>query len=430
MNEALLHSIWKYKLLRQSIFKGSKGEDIEVISIGEHNQDSGPDFFNSKVRINNVLLVGNVEIHIKTSDWLKHNHHNDKAYDNIILHVVYENDREILQNEQNNVSLVELRHLIPSTLLDQYNQLQVSKQTLACGKSIQNVAGFKWKSWMDRLAITRLEEKTSYIEHLFSYSRNNYEDTLYVLLFRNFGFKINNEPFELLGKTLPFSLIKKYRDQPLKIQAMLFGVAGLLDELFEDKFPRQLQNEYVFLKHKHNFQQIKKEQWKFSKTRPANFPTIRLSQLSALLENETSLYHLIDQKPGFQLISKFFSVEPNQYWNNHFRFDNESISVSKSLGDAAIESIIINTIVPFLFFLSKHSNKEELADYAMDLLSQLPAEKNKKTKEFSFMGMPPLNALESQAQIYLLDNFCSKKRCLHCQVGESLLKSSLNMSMQ
>ena len=278
MDEALLHTIWKYKLLGQSQFIGSKQELIEVVSIGEHNQDSGPDFFNSKIKINDVLLAGNVEIHIKTSDWLKHKHQKDKAYDNIVLHVVFEHDKELNQNETFNVSVLELKKYIKPSLLEKYQQLQLSKQSIACGKSIATVPDIIWKSWLDRLAVTRIEQKTEYIEHLFDFSKQNHEDALYMLLCRNFGFKINNDAFELLAKSLPYSVLKKYSDNSLQIEALLFGVGGFLDDMFEDKYPKQLQNEFEFLRHKHQLIALKKENWKFSKTRPVNFQTIRISQ--------------------------------------------------------------------------------------------------------------------------------------------------------
>lgn len=424
MNEALLHTIWKYKLLGQIKFKGSKEEDIEIISIGEHNQDSGPDFFNSKVKINDIVLAGNVEIHIKTSDWLKHNHQQDKAYDNIVLHVVYEHDKELSQNEKFNVSILELKNYIKPSLLEQYNHLQVSKQIIPCGKSISTVPEIIWKAWLDRLAISRIEEKTSYIEHLFEYCKHNHEDALYLLLCRNFGFKINNDAFELLGKTLPYSILKKYADNSIQIDALLFGTAGFLDELFEDKYPKQIQNEFEFLKHKHQLVPLKKELWKFSKTRPVNFPTIRIAQLSSLVNKQQSLYHLIEQKPDIKTLQSFFELEPNIYWNTHYKFDTESEESSKQFGETALQNIVINTIVPYLFFMSKHNANNDFVEYALDLLSHLPAEINTKTKEFIKLGTKPINALESQAQIYLLDNLCSKKACLRCNVAEFLLKNS------
>jgi len=424
MNEAFLHTIWKYKLLGQTQFKGSKQEDIEIISIGEHNQDSGPDFFNSKIRINNIVLAGNVEIHFKTSDWLKHQHQNDKAYDNLVLHVVYEHDKELTQNEQYNVSVLEIKNYISPSLLEQYNQLQRSKQVIACGKAITKVSDIVWKSWLDRLAITRIEQKTKYIEHLFYYTKQNHEDALYILLCRNFGFKINNEAFELLGKSLSYSILKKYADNSTQVEALLYGVAGFLDELFQDKYPKQLQNEFEFLKHKHQLIPLKKEHWKFSKTRPINFPTVRISQLANIIGKQKSLYHLIEEKPDLGTLKAYFDSEPNSYWRTHFKFDSESEDSPKLLGDKAFHSILINTIVPYLFFMSKHNLHADFVDYALDLLSQLPAEVNTKTKEFTKLGVKTDNALESQAQIQLLDTFCTKKLCLQCNVAEFLLKNS------
>jgi hypothetical protein len=247
---------------------------------------------------------------------------------------------------------------------------------------------------------------------------------LYLLLCRNFGFKINNDAFELLGKSLSYSTLKKYADNPIQIESLLFGVAGLLEELFEDKYPKQLQNEFEFLKHKHQLVPIKKESWKFSKTRPVNFPTIRIAQLASLVNKQQSLYHLIEQKPDLKTLQSFFELEPNLYWKTHYKFDAESEESSKQFGETAFQNIVINTIVPYLFFMSKHNTNTDFVEYALDLLSQLPAEVNTKTKEFAKLGIKTENALESQAQIYLLDNLCSKKACLHCNVAEFLLKSS------
>jgi hypothetical protein len=424
MNEALLHTIWKFKLIGKTDFIGTKKEVIEVVSIGEHNQDSGPDFFNSKIKINGVLLVGNVEIHCKTSDWLKHHHQNNKAYDNLILHVVFDHDVDLIQNENFNVSVLQLNQYVSQELLNQYNSMQLSKQPIPCGKSISSVPTIVWKSWLDRLAVSRIEDKILYIEHLFDYCNQNFEDTLYVLLCKNFGLKINNDAFELLGKTISYSILKKYADNGIQIESLLFGAAGLLEELFEDKYPKQLQNEFEFLKHKHQLQSIKKEHWKFSKTRPLNFPTVRIAQLAAIISNKKSLYHLLEQKPDLKTLKQFFNVEPNKYWDSHYKFDVISDECLKPIGNSAFELIIINTVVPFLFFMVKHNSNTDLMDYALDLLAKLPAEINTKTKEFLKLGVKAENAVDTQALIYLLDNYCQKKACLSCKIGENLLKQS------
>jgi hypothetical protein len=424
MKEELLHTIWKYKLTGTVDYIGTKQEAIKIISIGEHNHHSGPDFFNSKVEINGLLLVGNLEIHVKTSDWLKHKHQYDKAYDNLVLHVVYEHDVELPQNEQYNVSVLELKNHIKSSLLHQYQSIESSKQKIPCGKSITTVSPIIWKSWLDRLAVSRLEDKTNYISTIFNSVQQNLEETLYVLLCRNFGFKINNDAFELLAKSTPYYLLKKHADQPLQLEALLYGNAGFLDDLFKEKYPISLQNEFEFLKHKYALIPLKKEIWKFSKTRPSNFPTIRLSQLICLISKQQSLFHFIEKQPTIPQLKNYFNVETNVYFKSHFKFDSPVTECSKHLGDSAFYNIVINTIVPFLFFVSKQNFNADLQDYAFDLLEQIPAEINTKTKAFTNLGVIPESALETQAMIKLHDSYCSIKSCLNCHVAEFLLKNS------
>lgn len=422
MNEALLQLIWKHKLLGQLRFAGTKNESIEIQSIGEHNQDSGPDFFNSKVCIDGVVLAGNVELHIKTSDWLKHQHQQNKAYDNLILHVVYEHDIELKQNEKYNVSVIELKPYIKPNLIEQYKSLQNSKQQIACGKTVTTVPDIIWKPWLDRLAISRLELKVNYLEHLFEFTNQNYEDVLYILLCRNFGFKINNDAFELLAKSLSYTVLKKYCHNQIQVEALLFGTAGFLEEPFEDDYPKLLQNEFEFLKHKHKLIPLEKTIWKFAKTRPVNFPTIRISQLANLIGKQQSLFHLLETKPGIKELRMFFDINTSTYWQDHFKFDNKAETSLKPLGDNAFEIIVINTVIPFLFFYSKKTFNDELSDYALNLLSHLNPEDNVKTKNYSSLGINIENALESQALIQLYDSFCSKKACLNCRVAEYLLK--------
>lgn len=424
MNEALLHTIWKYRLLGRQDFTGTRGEQIRVISAGEHNNDSGPDFFNAKISINQLLLAGNVEIHVRTSDWLRHQHQNNKAYNNLVLHVVYEHDTVLSQNNEFNVSVLELKPLISPTLIETYLSLESSKQSIACGKSIASFESFRWIAWLDRLAVNRLEQKAAYISHLFEYNANDFSETLYILLARNFGFKINHDAFELLAKSLPYRLLKTYADNELRLEALLFGVAGLLDEPLSDRYPRLLQNEFELLKHKHRLVPLKKEIWKFSKTRPVNFPTIRLSQLAQLLGKSQSLYHLLEEYPSEEILRHFFEVKAHTYWDTHFKFDAVSAGKPKYLGDVAFRSIMINTIVPFLFFRYTRSGREADRAYAMELLAKIDAEVNRKTSLFAVLGMKAQNALESQAQTELYDSFCSSKACLRCQVAEFLLKAS------
>lgn len=424
MTEAFLQAIWKHKLVGKTHFTGTKYETIEIISQGEHNQDSGPDFFNSKVRIDGVLLAGNVELHLSTSDWLKHNHHKNKAYDNLVLHVVYEHDCTLPQNEHYNVSVLELKPYLKPSLVEQYHDLQNSKQKIPCAKSILQCPDTLWDLWLERLAISRMELKSEYIEHLFQYTKHNFEETLYLLLCRNFGFKINSEPFELLAKNIPLGILKKYTNNQFQIESILFGVSGLLEGQFEDIYPKQLQNEFEFLKQKHHMHSLKPELWKFSKTRPVNFPTIRLAQFASLLCKPLSLFQLIENKASIDDLQDYFNVDTATYWRTHYKFDVDSEDSEKSLGAFAFQNIVINTVVPFLIFISKHSAKEIFAEYALELLENIDPEVNVKTRNYSELDVVNKHALHSQGQIHLYDHYCSKKQCLQCHVGQYLLKQA------
>lgn len=424
MNEAFLHAVWKYRLLARQDFTGTQGEAIRILSAGEHNPDSGPDFFNARVMIDGLLMAGNVEIHVHTSDWLRHRHQHDAAYNNLVLHVVYEHDANLGQNQQFRVPVLELKPLVSGSLIAAYRQLEASKLTIPCGRSMASVPAIHLRAWFDRLGVSRLERKASYIRHLFAYTGNDYAETLHIVLLRNFGFKINHEAFELLAKSLPYTLLRRYSDDPLRLEALLFGAAGLLDEPMQDHYPQLLQNEFEVLRHKHRLIPLAPEIWKFSKTRPVNFPTIRLSQLASLIGRNGSLYHLLEEQPTVERLRRFFSVDTHPYWHSHFKFDVSSTTSPKPFGETAFQSIVINTIVPFLFFRHAGEGNDSGRTYALDLLSALPPEENRKTRLFSALGILAQNALESQAQTELYDGFCSKKACLRCQVAEHLLKAS------
>jgi hypothetical protein len=421
INELFLQTLLANKLLAQSNFVGTNNEAIEIMSIGELNKDSGPDFFNSKVKVNEILLAGNIEVHVKSSDWLKHKHQSDKAYDNIILHIVFEHDKDIEQNLSHNVSVLELKNYIPQHVLTNYQNLAFSKNKIPCGASILSVNEMVWKSWLNRLMVSKLEDKTKTISNLFNYLECNYDETLYITLIRNFGFKVNNDAFELLGKSLPFKVLKKYADNLVQLEALLFGTAGLLNDTFDDKYLKTLQNEYEFLKRKHKLSDLSKEIWKFSKTRPVNFPTIRIAQFAALIHKQTSFYHFIENKPNIKQLKTLFDIDVSEYWQHHYVFDDVELFKKKPLGKTSFELIVINSIVPFLFFMSKQD--DSFIEYAFDLLTELSPEENSKTNEYYKLGIKIDNSFESQALIYMYDSFCSKKACLHCGIGNDLLKS-------
>lgn len=423
MTESLLHYIWKYRLFNTPFLCGTKAEQIELVHVGEHNTDSGPDFFNARLRIDDVLLAGNVEIHLRTSDWLRHRHQYDKAYDNLILHAVFEHDAELPQNIANNVTVLQMSRFIDDHVLKQYGSITHSKGLVACGRGIATVPELVWKSWLSRLAVSRLEDKVKYIDQLFEYTGHHFEDTLYLTLCRNFGFKVNGVAFELLAKQLPYNVIKKHADNPLAVEALLFGTAGFLDEPHEADYARQLQNEFDFLRHKYKLVPLKKELWKFMRLRPVNFPTIRLAQLAAVFCKNRSLFHTIEALPSYREVLSFFDVKPHTFWQSHYRLDLASPPQARPIGESSVASLLINTVVPYLLFLSRRHQSQHFADHALDLLSAMKPENNIKTRPYEALGVKVESALESQAMIHLHDQFCSARRCLDCSVAGFLLKS-------
>ncbi len=424
MQEELLHFIWKYRLIKPQELISVNGNKIKIIHPGELNSDSGPDFFNAKIKIGNITLAGNVEIHTKSSDWIKHKHQNDNSYNNLILHVVYEHDKSILQNTNHNVEVLELKKIIDKTILQKYNKLLSSKQNIPCSNQIKSVPLIKLNSWLQRMQIERLQVKTEYIKQIFEISGHDYAQTFYLLFARNFGFKVNSEVFELLAKNLPLEILLKHKDSLLQLEALLFGTAGFLEQSYKHKYAQQLQNEFEFLKNKYRLKPIKKNLWKFLRLRPANFPTIRLSQFALIIHHAAQLFSNPILYKDFKVLKKSICVEPNGYWLNHYKFDDEATKNTKALGESSVQNIVINTMAPFLFFYGQQTAKEDFCEAALNSFDKLKFEDNHKTKQFVKAGLKFKNSGDSQALINLYDNYCNKKQCIKCGVAANLLTKS------
>jgi len=421
--EDLLQFAWQHKLLKPGPIVTTSGKELTVLKPGELNKDSGPDFFNAQIRINNITLAGNIEVHIKTSDWLKHNHQTDKTYDNIILHVVYKNDIELEQNKRNNVEVIELMHLLPEHLLSQYTSLLNSKQPLACARQLNVVDDLKFSAWLQRMFVERLEYKTGWIQELFESYDGNYSQTFYTVLLRNFGFKVNALPFELLARQLPLAILLKHSDNLLQVEALLFGTAGLLEEQFENPYVLKLQNEFEYLKNKHRLIPLKKEIFKFSRLRPANFATLRLSQFAQLIHEQTALFNGPQNFNSFEKIKFALQLKPNGYWQHHYTMDGQKTEKDLNLGVDSIDNLMINTFATFFFFYFKRTGQAEFETLPLILLEKCKFEKNAKTKLYSDKKSVLLNAADSQALIHLHDNYCVKRRCLNCGIAAAILKS-------
>jgi Protein of unknown function (DUF2851) len=424
MKEDLLQFIWQHKLLKPLPLTSVSGKLIRVLSPGELNLDSGPDFFNARIALDNLVLAGNIEVHVNSSDWLKHKHHEDKAYDNIILHVVYTHDKTLEQNSRFNVEVLELETLIAEETLSTYHQLLRSKQALPCKNQLPYCQDMKFTLWLDRVLVERLQNKAAFIQNLYKSLGGNYTQTFFTLLIKAFGFKVNAPAFELLGKHLPVQLLLRHANDLKQTEALLLGMAGLLDEQFKEKYPRELQNEFEFLKRKYTLLPLDKKLMKYSRMRPGNFPDLRLAQFASLVHQHPDFLQAPHEFSTGEGIKRAFDAELSAYWQNHYRLGLVAKRSTGSPGKASVESILINTVVPFLFFYSAKQDKPEFKEQALHLLEVCKFENNRKTRLFSAKKEVLSSAAQSQACIQLFDAYCSKKRCLNCGIAAALLKTA------
>jgi len=421
-NEDFLHFLWKYRLFNQTQLQSTSGEKIEILSVGFHNKDAGADFENVKIRSGETIWVGNVEIHLKSSDWDKHQHTADKAYNNVILHVVYEDDRPVLRNDGTSMPTLELKSYMPAGLELRYKDLMQNLSWIPCEKLVAGVEEIHLENWLLRVLVERLEEKTSSVFALLEECKGSWDDTFYILLARNFGFKTNADPFEMLAKSLPQQVLAKHKNSAFQIEALIFGQAGFL-ETVDDTYSKKLKVEYYFLQKKFSLKPIEQYLWKFLRLRPQNFPTLRLAQFAALIVKSNHLFSRVlavsDAKEALQL---FKDLPINDYWKTHYRFGKEVEKASCHLGDEAIHNIILNTVVITLFSYGRHIGNPQIADRAILLLESIPAETNNIIERFKEIGIKPVNALRSQGLLQLKKSYCDQKKCLNCALGAKVLK--------
>ncbi len=422
ITEDFLHYIWNFKLFNTNDLKTTNKETIQILKSGQHNTDAGPDFFNAQIKLENTLWAGNVEIHINSSDWIKHHHETDNAYNNVILHVVYHHDREIKNANGNAIPTLELKNLIDLKLILNYEQLISNKNWIPCSNQIHSVDEFVINNWLERLVFERLERKSIEIEATLIKNKNDWEETFYQLLFKYFGLKVNAEPFLLLAKNTSLKIIEKHKNS-FTVEALLFGQAGFLTENMEDEYFKRLKKEYQFLNSKFSLVPLDKSLWKFLRLRPANFPTIRIAQLANLLVHEPRLFSKIIAINYVQEIRQLFELTASKYWDNHYQFGvTQKKSITKRTGKLMIDSLIINVIVPMLFVYATTTQNEELKNKAIQFLEKLTSEKNTILLNFEKLGVKSNNALQSQALIELKTNYCFQKKCLNCSIGNNLIK--------
>lgn len=423
MTEDFLHYIWKFQRFNSSALKCVNGEHLEVKKAGIHNLDSGPDFFNSRLKIDDTEWAGNVEIHLRSSDWYKHGHQDDKVYDKVILHLVWEDDKPVKRANGDLIPTLELKGRVNRVVLEKFETLNKSKDWIPCENDFTDLEAIYISQQLNRMMVERLEEKSSRLDRLLKLHTNDWEEVFYQLLCRYFGFKVNATPFELLSTTLPFSLLRKHQQSLMQLEALLFGQAGFLNENFKGGYPLKLQKEYRYLAKKYQLKSMDVSLWKFMRMRPSNFPTIRLAQLAALINKHQKFFSPLVEKSQVEELTSFFKVEASDYWKSHFRFDVPAArKQTKKMGKQSIEILLINVVSPLLFNYGQVKGDDKFKDRALELLEKLPAEKNSITKKWNNLGAPLESAFHSQALIQLKNKHCDFKKCLTCILGNAILK--------
>jgi len=422
MRENFLHYLWRMKRFDLSDLKTTEGEVISIQNFGTHNIHAGPDFLNAKIQIGETLWAGNVEMHVHSSEWITHKHQDDAAYKNVILHVVLEEDRPIFRETGERIPSLELKKRIPLKLVNTYQKLIHNEHWIPCQHHFFQVSNLTKNLWLDRLLVERLETKTTIIEEYLERNKGNWEETFYQFLARNFGVKVNSEPFLALAESLPLITLAKHKNNLFQIEALLFGQSGLLEKELEDDYPNRLKKEYQFLKNKHSLSTNFGVSWRFLRMRPANFPTIRIAQFATLIHQSVHLFSKILEAKNVKTIEQLFKVELSDYWANHYVFDKESTTRKKQLGKNAIHLLLINTIVPFLFLYGKRKAETSFRDRALQLLEEIKPEKNSTINKWKELGMEPESAYQTQALLQLKNEYCTPQRCLECGIGGAILK--------
>lgn len=424
MSEAFLHYLWQFQYFDKKELKTTAGEDLVIFKSGILNTDAGPDFLQAKIKIDGIDWAGSAEIHIKSSAWYDHDHHHDPAYENVILHVVWEEDKPIYRVDGTRIPCLELKGRVDEQLIKEYQKLINNASVVPCAQSFRTIDGLVKLSMVDKALMKRLEDKANVVTNLLNQNNGDWEETTYQLLATNFGFKVNKEPFLQLAKALPYRVVQKHRDQPIQIESLLFGQAGFLVAKTKDDYITKLYTEYDFLSKKYSLPstQMNVAQWKFLRLRPSNFPTLRIAQFAALLHTRKSIFSTLIEAQSYEDLKTYFEIIPSSYWQTHYRFGKKAKSLVYHFGQDSTDSVIINSVVPLLVAYGKSKDDWSLVDRAVNILQYIPTEKNKIITLWKEMGYISKSAFDSQGLIELYNNFCQRRQCLNCAIGSSILK--------
>ena len=421
--EQLLHYVWKHKIFPLGMLRTTSGQPVEVIDPGLPNRNAGPDFFNAKLKIDGTLWVGNVEVHMQASDWLRHGHNRDKAYDTVILHIVGDTDCEVYRTIGDLVPPVLLS--CPEPVRQRYDELRQAEIYPPCYSILGSLPKLTVHSWLSALQVERFGQKARSISRRLEQCNNHWEDVFFITLARNFGFGLNGDAFESWAGHLPFRAVDKHRDNLFQVEAFFLGQAGLLEEEIAgaDAYYQKLRKEFCYLRHKFGLPApMSVEQWRFLRLRPGNFPHVRLAQLACLYHKERALFSRVMEAETLEAVKTILTAETSPYWEEHFNFRKVSSHRAKRVGESALNLIVINTVIPFLYTYGLHKADEMLCERATRFLEALKAENNYVTRLWSGAGLPVYTAADSQALLQLQKEYCEKKDCLRCRFGYEYLR--------
>ena len=424
--EHLLHYVWKHKLFPLKPLCTTNGTRVEVIDTGLRNTDAGPDFFNAKMKMNDMLWVGNVEIHTRASDWFRHGHDKNRAYDSVVLHVVGEADAEVRRTDGSPIPQLVLE--VPEHVRTHYRELCRAEQSPACAEVLHTLPAITVHSWLSALQAERLEQKAKQIAERLQRCGQHWEDAFFITLARNYGFGLNGDAFEACAWKLPFRAMEKHRDNLFQVEAFFFGQAGLLNESFlpdeqADDYAVSLRKEHVYLTRKFPLAEpMDPTQWNLLRLRPDNFPHVRLAQLANLYHRMDKLFSRLMEAESLDEARNLLATHTSEYWETHYLFGRTSPRRRKAMGGRSLNLLIVNTVVPFLYAYGRHKDQEALCRRAEEFLEKLPAEDNRVIRMWNGAGLTVASAADSQALLQLSKNYCDQRKCLFCRFGYEYLR--------
>jgi hypothetical protein len=422
LTEQLFQHIWQCRLFSQSDLTTLEGERVRIDYPGQHNRHAGPDFTAARIQIGQQLWAGNVELHLRTSDWYKHGHQHNAQYQRAILHVVFQHDMPELTTQ--GVPCLELQHCIPKLLLQRYTHLKEAAAFIPCGGAVRHISPLVWLNWKDRLLVERLEQKADVMKGWLLQTKYDWEEVCYLAMARGLGVPVNSEQLLQLARSLPYKLLRRHQHHQLQLEALLFGQAGMLERTFTEDYPLALQREYAFMRRKYRLQPLSVQQWKWLRMRPVSFPTIRIASLAALVHQSQHPFSLILEATDIGTLEKLLHTRLSDYWSTHYNFEEKQTRL-KSPGEQSVRHLLINTILPLLYLYGREKQESSFQERAIQWMHLLPAEDNHIIRDWNELGINANSAADSQALLQLKQHYCDEKRCLQCNAGAKLLKDGV-----